>query len=976
MKLISLLNGLVLSKLLFYSLASAAPIDLKPVYQQFEPVELKRIGLPPVLNLSKPLTGSFAVELVFKFNEESFSRIEEGEFVEILWTGNKCLNLRISRTDISIFSTPQNPISNMARNKVDQLSLPLQGSIRRSLSYYLDFKEHHFVVQRDAVKGFLQLWIDGVAYTVAASPGALVGPCEMIKMSGSNHTAKLIGTLSKVAVYDRVLDRKYIASHATNRSNSVAYDYKMAGNDTDRYLVNALTPQARKLDVREFVPGSVIPTVGNQTQGVNLLDPLAQFQNSPNPRYATMSTPFQKNFNWLGVYLSGYAQDWLQQEYNSKISNGATLPKYKIYALRKYAEIQKELASTFNYGVVQELNVSLSAVSASGPTLTAAPVVHNASNEQPIFDLMRSHPQFSRDFIMFGAFTNNLVNSSYWLNHRGPEKYLSPIAPKNLAHLNGQVIGAKLDYIKKYIDDAGAGNSNRTDATTFDRVNDNGEYAYWAPNAAKMREDPKVVQDEMSFSGSKAAPLNAEEEKKRWGRYRSAKLAEFVNALKDGVQSVAGNSFSYSLYNVTAQGDPLRSQGNPYGYEFLKKVNTGYSGSNRGCGENQCYYSTADFYPRSPDKWSFWSGAWHGLKWFENGHRREIAENDQLMSPFVSAGWSPISEENQTPSQYLGALKLLMALGSEFFYAGYFTLGEDFNDDGKIDFGDSRLWAWQALAPSYAQAAFSSVSDILRNGELLERTPGGTWESSNYRLLTSDPRVVVFARKLGSRTLIVTSIQPLSNAVGNAPMVASVTVDLAGTPIKLTSRRQGSIYLYDVSNPAKPTLKQLDAWHEAGHFMRWKKSIAMEAENPDHQFKYAYLETRFSSGKKLSFETTVRFKKQGSVMPEEWLQYSFQPRSNSNLWDMMVSAKSVDQKPATFLVRLMKKEANGWTQIGKEAQMETRSAHMAPMNWSPFGVNLDHFANYRMDIKALSENLAIDSLEIREHAFQVPIANR
>jgi hypothetical protein len=111
-------------------------------------------------------------------------------------------------------------------------------------------------------------------------------------------------------------------------------------------------------------------------------------------------------------------------------------------------------------------------------------------------------------------------------------------------------------------------------------------------------------------------------------------------------------------------------------------------------------------------------------------------------------------------------------------------------------------------------------------------------------------------------------------------------------------------------------------------------------------------------------------------MPEEWLQYSFQPRTNSNLWDMMVSAKSVDQKPAAFMVRLMKKEANGWTQIGKETQMETRSAHMAPMNGSPFSVKLDRFANYRMDIKALSENLAIDSLEIREHAFQVPIANR
>ena len=963
--------------LLTVSNAGAAMIDLAPVYQSTAPVELPRVGPIPQLVLARPLTGSFAVEFVFKFNEDSFARLEEGRFMQPLSSSDNCVDMRLDHDGIEILSKPQAPVAAMKENVLDRLSLDFRGSVRRSLSYYLDFKEHHFVVQRDAAKGFLQLWVDGIAYTVAASPGNLLGSCGAINLSSTKNTDRFVGTLSKVAVYDRVLGPSYIRLHSSQRTNpGFAYDFKMRANDINRYLVNASVAQAKRFDTHEYVPGSVIPTVGFQTQGSNLADPLTQFHNAPNPRYQPMSVPFQRNFNWLGVYLSGWAQNWLKSEYDSKKAVDPTVPKMKIYALRKYAEIQKELATTFNYGVVSELNVNLDNVSASGPTLTAGPVIRTADNEAPVFDLMRAHPEFSRDFIMFGAFTNNLVDETYWLTHSGTQKYLLPMAPKSLASLNGQAIGAKLDYFKKYIDDAGANNAGRTGGRVFDRLNDNGEYGHWAPNESYLLQDPRVVQDEMTFSGE-TTPANGvgsqqvkEAHKTRWQRYRNSRLAEFVNALRDGVLSVAGNNITYSLYSVTAQG-------NNDGYEFLKKVNTPYSGMDRGCNSSVCYYPTADFYPRSPDNWSYWSGAWHGLKWLENGHRKEIAANDRMMSPFVNAGWSTRSEDNQTPSQYLGELKLLMALGTEFFYAGYFTLGDDLNNDGVPDFGDSRLWAWQALAPAYAQAAFSSVSDFIRKGDLVQRLPGGSWEPENYRLTTSDPRAVVYARKLGTKYLIVSSIQPLSNVVGNAPMSKTITFDLEGSPVQIVSRRQGSIYVLDKTNPAKPTLKQVDAWHAAGHFAYWPKAVAMEAENSDNQLKHAYLETRFLTGEDRLFETLVRFKGELGSMPDEWLQYSFQPRSERpTSWNLRVKAKTVDASPAYMAVRLLKSENRGWSAVGNESRFTVRSQKLSVIDLVPFGMELERFGNYRIEIRALSPNLALDNIEVSQRAFTVPMVRK
>eukprot|EP00966_Prymnesium_polylepis_P051055 1181644-Prymnesium_polylepis.2 len=91
-----------------------------------------------------------------------------------------------------------------------------------------------------------------------------------------------------------------------------------------------------------------------------------------------------------------------------------------------------------------------------------------------------------------------------------------------------------------------------------------------------------------------------------------------------------------------------------------------------------------------------WWGGDHGMQWLQEVRRSENALGDTLYSPFLSAGWSQQAERNVRPAQWLGYLKIMVAWGAEWFYVGFFSLRQPFQD--------SANWCWQALAPIYAQA--------------------------------------------------------------------------------------------------------------------------------------------------------------------------------------------------------------------------------------------------------------------------------
>ena len=123
--------------------------------------------------------------------------------------------------------------------------------------------------------------------------------------------------------------------------------------------------------------------------------------------------------------------------------------------------------------------------------------------------------------------------------------------------------------------------------------------------------------------------------------------------------------------------------------------------------------------------------------------------------------------------------------------------------------------------------------------------PGQSWwhprllESSwprprTYRLMGGHGQdLVVVVRKHDTRAqfVLVGSIQPQSNVVGNTPLNVTASIELEGQRLNFTVRRQGSVYLYQPSAlDMAPSFVQLDGWHEAQHFSWWSADFVFEAE--------------------------------------------------------------------------------------------------------------------------------------------------
>ena len=181
-------------------------------------------------------------------------------------------------------------------------------------------------------------------------------------------------------------------------------------------------------------------------------------------------------------------------------------------------------------------------------------------------------------------------------------------------------------------------------------------------------------------------------------------------------------------------------------------------------------------------------------------------------------------------------------------------------------------YVWQAAAPSYAQATLSLWSELLFDGHLVDaapadggmpspslsqdcgysmcgyqpKAPGQSWwypelleqswpEPKTYRLWGGHGQgLVIIARKHETRNqfVIIGSVQPQSNVVGNAPLNATATIKLEGVQLNFTVRRQGSVYLYSPSLAADtpPSFVQLDGWHQVSHFSWWANDFTIEAE--------------------------------------------------------------------------------------------------------------------------------------------------
>ena len=215
----------------------------------------------------------------------------------------------------------------------------------------------------------------------------------------------------------------------------------------------------------------------------------------------------------------------------------------------------------------------------------------------------------------------------------------------------------------------------------------------------------------------------------------------------------------------------------------------------------------------------------------------ERALGDELFSPFVNPGWSQQAERNVRPAQWLGLMKVLAAWGAEWFYTSFFSLRAPFQDPAN--------WCWQAFMPVYAQASVvSAAGDMFYKATLVVNDPntsfamGDDGTKGSPLLWAGAPHVLALARKLGDSYLVVATAQKLSNNGRNlfgsgrsAVRPSAVHIPGLPTPLLLNVRLFGTVVVVSNTSAPKPSITQLDAWHEGTHPTRWSRgATTYEAE--------------------------------------------------------------------------------------------------------------------------------------------------
>ncbi len=645
-----------------------------------------------------------------------------------------------------------------------------------------------------------------------------------------------------------------------------------------------------------------------------------QLQSYPLPRFKPGHT-LNRNFIWFDLeYFSGWQQPGVtrQQMVNTaKINNEEFYKNWNYYFM-----ISGKIDS---YGSASAYADTIN----STPGAFAAIARRNPSYKTSAVSLMNQTPNITSQNLSPDNYVRN--TSGQYLDMNGNPvsgyKYFSPTAPSSTVIADG-------NYLKPYF-------QNLTNAIgrPLDIMNDNGEAMYlMSLNGGVINNDPAVKADYLNLG----YPANKTAES--INDYRGRKYANHVINYRNQFMSISPTT-SFTYYGLDGQSDyrPLWSR--------AKSIQTKVNGR---------YYSTGDFYLRWPNNWKAWSGAWHGLGWFADAKYFELQDGDSLMSPFVCAGWNADEAQNPRPAQYLACLKILAAWGSEFFYSGFFNLS--------TPFPDSKNWGWQTVMPVYTQGITSHYEEFLRNGTLLDGDvpryflTTTTLQPNNpkYLFYTGDSRQLVAVRKLnGSNKYVITAAQMVdANTIGNAPNVSYGKFKLGNDSIKIEFRRQGSVYIYDASNPSAKIFYQLDRWHQYEHPERWSKDFEFEAELADNTSSAAKIATEVPAGTPANDYSNFTSYMTFTTVTPPVLQYSFTPR-NQPTYYLWVRARS-------------KNATGGGINIGINGQASKSIGCITDTQWKWYSIDacsaqhikFTSLANqqYLMSVSATSNNIEIDKI--------------
>jgi hypothetical protein len=505
---------------------------------------------------------------------------------------------------------------------------------------------------------------------------------------------------------------------------------------------------------------------------------LQQLQSYPLPRYYP-GNKLQRLFNWMAPnYLGGGGDPTIKQQ----------------DAINNSVEIQRELALRWNYGInLLVAGFAFQWVS-KGDSI---PAFVRLANQYPgitadAITMWWVNPPKAlglryKDALIYDrkADTAAMIKATVY-----GSKAIEPdfTFPDSLIQMDGQSEKFYLSRLCKYL------------TRPLNRLNENGEEPPGPYMESAFKQDPAMIRMKDSMK------IDSWDDFMAIGKlhFRSVYSSVFLN----GVPQLKNTQFSFYI----VEGGPI----DRFNWHIMKKIQTPINGM---------YYSTPDFYVRWPKNWKEWTGAWHGWKWIEDGRKVEIADGDNLFSPFVGAGWANNPEMDVRPGQWLGLLKCLSVIGAEFYYTGYFNL--------KAPFSNPADYVWQAAMPAYAQAITSRFEDVLRNGNVL--FDANKQPIITYPVNDNDRHVLVTVRKHNTKPeyIICGTYQPFSNDSAEIPASKVVSINLAGKTLKFEARRQGSVYVYETTFPGHTIFYQLDKWHENAHPERWSKDFQFEAEVAD-----------------------------------------------------------------------------------------------------------------------------------------------
>ena len=625
---------------------------------------------------------------------------------------------------------------------------------------------------------------------------------------------------------------------------------------------------------------------------------IQQLQSFPSPRYQPNNS-FIRLFNWM----------------NSKYMADGGQPNVKdVDAVKESVKIQEELALHWNYFItIQNSGIAASAKNYNNPTNPLKPYVELA-NKYPQIPLAVTTfwVQLAPQRMGFTEKTPGILKKdypdSYYIKDESGKiikRVLNFATPDSIFIKDGQLQKMCLQNILTHL------------TRPINIINENGEEAPGPQHISILSKDKDMIADKNKL-GINSWSIYAANRKKNMRKLYSdqfLKLPELKNTW-------------FTIYNV--EGGPI----NRFNWETSKSMCTKIKGN---------YYSTPDFYPRTPDNWETWKGAWHGWKWINDGRKVEIKAGDKFFSPFVAAGWAYDPRKDMRPAQWLGLLKCLSVVGAEFYYTGYFNL--------KQPYSKPKHYVWQAAMPAYAQAITTHFSDVFFNGNVL-------FDAKNEPIITypvNESDVVAAVRKHDSKEkyVIAVTVQPSSNTE-KFPLQKNIELTIAGENIKLKARRQGSVYVYDKSvNPA--LFYQLDRWHQYEHPERWRKQWINEAEVFDtasSESNKLIHSVYLKSGNSIDCSFAESYVQLDQL---EWTEYSFSKRDAEHLGKnlvIMIYAKCSNQ------IRL------NTNILGREYMISSKSTDKWEWIKFPFELKSDSIGTEKIRINSLTDGVLIDKIII------------